>query len=224
MSPEPAVIPEVRDAAERLDAVLVEVDDSAVRASSGLPGWSRGHVLTHIANFSEAMTRQVEEALAGRLIEMYDGGRPARVAAIEAGAGRSAEELKQHVSRATKGLTAAWDRVDDWSRPVLHRDGTLADTVYTGWREIEIHTVDLALEPTSDQWPTEFCLHLFDFLRPRTPEGTHLILQAGETRWEHGEGEPVLLTGTLPDLTAWFAGRTPVGKLTGTPPDLLPWP
>lgn len=224
MSPQVAVTPAVRDAAERLNAVLVEVDDTAVRAPSGLPGWSRGHVLTHIAYFSEAMTRQVEEALAGRLIEMYDGGRPAREAAIEAGAGRSADELKQHVSRTTKGLLAAWDRVDDWSRPVLHRDGTLADTVYTGWRELEIHTVDLALEPTSDQWSTEFCLHLLDFLRPRTPEGTHLILQAGDTRWEHGEGTPVLLTGNLQDLTAWFAGRTPVNNLTGPAPALLPWP
>lgn len=216
--------PEVRAAAERLDAVLVEVDDTAVRAPSGLPGWSRGHVLSHIANFSEAMTRQVEEARAGRLVEMYDGGRPARDAAIEAGAGRSAEELKRHVGRATAGLLAAWDRVDDWGRPVLHRDGTLADTVYTGWRELEIHTVDLALEPASDEWSTEFCLHLLDFLRPRTPEGVRLILQAGETRWEHGEGEAVVLTGTLTDLTAWFAGRTPVSKITGSTPELLPWP
>jgi maleylpyruvate isomerase len=181
-------------------------------------------VLTHIAYFSEAMTRQVEEALAGRLIEMYDGGRPAREAAIEAGAGRSAEELKQHVSRATKGLIAAWDRVDDWTRPVQHRNGTLADTVYTGWRELEIHSVDLALEPTSDQWSTEFCLHLLDFLRPRIPEGTHLILQADDTRWEHGEGKPVRLSGNLTDLTAWFAGRTPANNPTGPTPALLPWP
>lgn len=115
--------PEVGAAVVRLNEVIAELDDPAVRAPSGLPGWPRGHVLTHIAYFSEAMTRQVTEALAGRFIEMSDGGRPARDAAIESGAARSAEELKRHVSKATTGLIAAWDRVgaDDWARPVRHR-------------------------------------------------------------------------------------------------------
>lgn len=216
--------PDVTASAGRLDGVLAELDDAAVRAPSGLPGWSRGHVLTHIANFSEAMTRQVDEANAGRLVEMYDGGRPARDAGIEAGAGRSAEELKQHVSRATTALLAAWERVEDWTRPVRHRDSTLAATVYAGWRELEIHTVDLALQPTSDDWSEEFCLHLLDFLRARTPDGIHLILDAGETRWENGIGEQRVLTGKLTDLTAWYAGRKPVGPVAGSTPELLPWP
>jgi maleylpyruvate isomerase len=34
--------------------------------------------MIHLANFSQAMTRQVDESLAGRLIDMYDGGRAAR--------------------------------------------------------------------------------------------------------------------------------------------------
>jgi maleylpyruvate isomerase len=208
----------------RLNALLVDLDDAAVRAPSGLPGWSRGHVLTHIANFSEAMTRQVEEALAGRLIEMYDGGRPARDAAIEAGSGRSADELRDHVTTAGTGLLAAWAKVDDWSRPVLHRDSDLAATVYTGWREYEVHTVDLALQPTSDDWSDEFCLHLLDFLRPRTPTGVHLILDAGDVRWENGTGEDRVLTGRLTDLTSWLAGRPLVRPITGDLPDLKPWP
>ncbi|WP_344221660.1 maleylpyruvate isomerase family mycothiol-dependent enzyme [Kribbella sancticallisti] len=216
--------PEVIAAAGRLDGVLAELDDTAARAPSGLPGWSRGHVVTHLANFSEAMTRQVDEALAGRLVEMYDGGRPARDAAIEAGAGRPAEELRQHVSRATTGLIAAWERVDDWTRPVRHRDSTLGATVYAGWRELEVHTVDLAMAPTSDEWSEEFCLHLLDFLRPRTPDGLHLILDTGENRWENGSGEPRVLSGRLTDLTAWMAGRQPREPLTGDLPELAPWP
>jgi maleylpyruvate isomerase len=218
------VKPEVTAAAGRLDGVLAGLDDAAVRAPSGLPGWSRGHVLTHIANFSEAMTRQVDEAIAGRLVEVYDGGRPARDAGIEVGAGRSAKELKQHVSQATEGLLAAWAKVDDWSLPVRYRDGTLTDTAYAGWREFEIHTVDLALEPTTDDWSEEFCRHLCDFLRARTPESIHLILDAGETRWENGTGEERVLRGKLTDLAAWYAGRTPVGPVDGPIPELLPWP
>jgi maleylpyruvate isomerase len=206
----------------RLNGLVVTLDDQAVRASSGLPGWSRGHVLTHVANFSEAMTRQIEEALAGRLIEMYDGGRPARDAAIEAGAGRSADELRNHLATASAGLLAAWGKVDDWSRPVLHRDSDLAATVYAGWREYEVHSVDLALEPTSDDWSEEFCVHLLDFLRPRVPTRIHLILDSGDLRWENGAGEDLVLTGDLTDLTAWLAGRP--HSITGDLPDLNPWP
>jgi maleylpyruvate isomerase len=216
--------PDVEASVERLNVVLAELDDEAVRAPSGLPGWSRGHVLTHVANFSEAMTRQVDEARAGRLIDMYDGGRPARDAAIEAGAGRSAEALKHHVSTACAGLLAAWEKVDDWSRPVRHRDSDLATTVYAAWREYEVHLVDLALQPTSDDWSEEFCLHLLDFLRPRTPDGIHLILDAGHIRWENGSGEDRLLTGTLPTLTSWLAGRALAHPITGNLPDLNPWP
>ncbi|WP_328327964.1 maleylpyruvate isomerase family mycothiol-dependent enzyme [Kribbella sp. NBC_00382] len=214
--------PPIEASVNRLNALLVNLDEQAVRAPSGLPGWSRGHVLTHLANFSEAMTRQVEEALASRLVEMYDGGRPARDAAIEAGAGRSADELTNHVATASAGLLAAWGKVDDWSRPVLHRNSDLAATVYAGWREYEVHTVDLALESTSDDWSEEFCLHLLDFLRPRTPDGVHLVLDSGDMRWENGTGEDLVLTGKLTDLTAWFAGRP--HSVVGDLPDLNPWP
>jgi maleylpyruvate isomerase len=221
-----AAIDEVRSAVARLNGVLAALDEAAVRAPSGLPGWSRGHVMIHLANFSQAMTRQVDEALAGRLIDLYDGGRPARDAAIEAGAGQSAEELKRLVREATTALVWAWDEVgpDDWARSVRHRESTLRDTVFAGWREMEVHTVDLALEPTSDAWSHEFCLHLLGFLRPRTPDNTRLVLRSGETTCENGTGEPRVLTGKLTDLTAWLAGRTPQGPIGGDLPQLKPWP
>jgi maleylpyruvate isomerase len=219
--------PEVKAAAQRVNDTVATADEAVVRAPSGLPGWSRGHVITHIANFSEAMTRQVEEALQGRVIEVYDGGRPARDAAIEAGAGRPAAELVDHLREATTALITAWDKVgpEDWERPILHRNSNLAAGIHATWRELAVHTVDLALEPTADSWPQEFCLHLLDFLRPRTPEGIHLILQSDDgTTWENGTGQDVVLTGKLTDLTAWYAGRTPPGPITGSAPDLLPWP
>lgn len=214
----------VRAAVDRLNGVLAAVDDAVVRAPSGLPGWSRGHVMAHIANFSVGMTRQVTEGIAGRLVEMYDGGRPARDAAIEADAQKSAAELTERVAVTTSGLLEAWDQVDDWTRRVWHRDGTLADTVYTGWREVEIHMVDLNLKPTSDEWSEEFCLHLLEFLRPRTPAGIKLVLDAGTTRWEEGTGQERVIDGRLTDLAAWMAGRQPRGPLKGDLPDLAPWP
>ena len=153
---------DVKTAVTRLNTLLADLNDETARAASGLPGWSRGHVITHIANFSEAMTRQVEEALQGRLVEMYDGGRPARDAGIEAGAGRPAAELTSHLERATTALVTAWDKVgpDDWTRPVLHRNSNLIAAVDATWRELAIHTVDLDLGVTPASWPPAFCLHL----------------------------------------------------------------
>ena len=216
--------PEVPAAVQRLNVVLAEVDESAARGPSALPGWSRAHVVAHLGNFGDAMTRQVEEALEGRQVDMYDGGPPARNAAIESDAARPVDELTQHVREALANLVAAWERVDDWSRPIRHRNGTLADTVYNAWREVDVHAADLDLSYTTDDWSQDFCMHLLAFLRPRVPEGTRLVLQAPGVRWAHGEGDELVIEGKLTDLTAWMAGRQPRGPLTGDLPELQPWP
>ncbi|MEV6281756.1 maleylpyruvate isomerase family mycothiol-dependent enzyme [Kribbella sp. NPDC051770] len=218
--------PEVPAAvAERLIEVVAGVDEAAAREPSMLPGWSRAHVMAHLVGFSDAMTRQVTEANARRLVEFYDGGMPARVAAIESRSTEPVDVLKREIARATAALVSAWGQVEDWSRPVTHRNGTLADTVYTGWRELTIHTADLGLShATTDDWPEDFCLHLLDFLRPRVPAGTQLVLQAPNHRWTEGESDQVVVEGNLTDLTAWLAGRRPQRELTGDLPELLPWP
>jgi maleylpyruvate isomerase len=217
---------DVRATADQLLTLTADLDDAAARGASALPGWSRGHVITHIANFSEAMTRQVEEALQGRLVEVYDGGRPARDAAIEAGADRPAAELRTHLTEAVGNLLAAWDKVGptDWPLPILHRNSNLSAGLQATWRELTIHTTDLDLGVTPAAWSESFCLHLLDFLRPRTPEDIHLILQSPTTTWDNGTGDPITLEGTLTDLTAWYAGRQPPGPITGPAPELLPWP
>jgi maleylpyruvate isomerase len=60
---------DVHAIADQLLTLTAGLDDATARGDSDLPGWSRGHVMTHLAYFSEAMTRQVDEALQGRLIE-----------------------------------------------------------------------------------------------------------------------------------------------------------
>ncbi|RZT19883.1 maleylpyruvate isomerase [Kribbella sp. VKM Ac-2569] len=217
---------EVRAIADQLLAVTADLDDATARADSALPGWSRGHVITHIANFSEAMTRQVDQALQGRLVEVYDGGRPARDAAIEAGADRPAAELRSHVSQAVTTLLASWDKVGptDWPLPILHRNSNLSAGLQATWRELTIHTTDLDLGITPTTWSDDFCLHLLDFLRARTPDNTHLILKSPTHTWDNGTGTDITLEGTFTDLTAWYAGRPTPGPITGPTPDLLPWP
>lgn len=213
----------------RLRGLLDGLTDDAARAPSALPGWTRGHVLSHVEGVAQALARQARYALRGRTVEVYDGGRPARDAAIEAGHGRSAAELAAAVGDALDEAAASWGAVGagDWRRPVSYRDGTVLTAGLAWWRELEIHTADAQLGSGPDSWPPQLCVHLVDFLAVRVPYGTELRLTAvdADRSWTLGRGEPVAVGGRLTDLAAWLAGRAPQQQLTGDPlPELGSWP
>lgn len=213
----------------RLRGLLGALTDDAAREPSALPGWTRGHVLTHLEGVARALARQARYALRGRLVEVYDGGRPARDAAIEAGHGRSAGRLAAAVGDALDEAEASWGAVGpgDWQRPVSYRDGTVLTAGLAWWRELEIHTADARLGTGPDRWPPHLCVHLVDFLSVRVPYGTELRLTAvdAERSWTLGSGEPVEVGGRLTDVAAWLAGRAPQQPLTGGPlPELDGWP
>ena len=203
----------IRRAHTELGAVLGPLTDAQVTAPSRLPGWSRGHVLAHLAGLGSAVTRQVEHARRGEGVELYQGGRPARDAAIEAGAPASAAHhvrtLRQRMARIDTllaGLTPA-----DWELPVRFRDGVVAAMVLAWWREVEIHLTDLDLGRGSDGWSQEFCDHAIEFLAARVPAGTLLVLESPDG-WvrELGAGDRRVVRGARTDLVAWLAGREPV--------------
>jgi len=212
----------------RLRELLTQLTDDAARAPSALPGWTRGHVLTHIEGVSLALARQARYAPRGKLIEVYDGGRPARDAAIEAGHGRSAAQLRTALGDALDEAEASWSAVGtgDWQRPVRFRDGVLLDAGLAWWRELEIHTADALLGPGIADWSRPFCAHAVEYLASRAPVGVRLSLIATDDSWTRtfGTGRPVAVSGALPDLAAWLAGRHPTGPLTGDLPPLGPWP
>ncbi|MFD1146294.1 maleylpyruvate isomerase family mycothiol-dependent enzyme [Saccharothrix hoggarensis] len=208
------------DAHRRLAVLIEDLTDEQVAQPSALPGWTRGHVLSHLANVTAALAGQAEHE--GTRVEVYPGGRPARDAGIEAGAGRSAAGHRAAIAHAVARLAKAWENVRDWETPVFYRDGTLTGTAYAVWREVEIHLRDLDLGPVT--WTPEFGDHVVDFLSVRVPGGTRLTLRSDERVWTIGEGEDVTLTGSLTDLLAWLAGREPEGPVVGDKPRLNPWP
>ncbi|MER0478380.1 maleylpyruvate isomerase family mycothiol-dependent enzyme [Streptomyces sp. Edi2] len=222
---------------ERLRALLPALTDDAVRGPSELPGWTRAHVLSHIEGVARALARQARYALRGELIEPYDGGRPARAAAIEAGAVRGAAALGDAVRAALDEASAAWSAVGpaDWTRPVRHRNGDLRSALLAWWRELEIHAADARIGHGPRDWPRELCHHLLDHLAPRVPEGLPLVLTATDETFSRRYGDAgapsVTVSGTLTDLAAWLARRTPQQPLdcrrpgrTVPPPELLDWP
>jgi maleylpyruvate isomerase len=145
---------------QRLLADLEDLTDEQARRASLLPGWTIGHVLTHIARNADAFTRLLEHADRGLSTDMYEGGAVARNAAIEAGAGRSARELSRDVRQSIYALEAQWARTSatGWAGSGRGAAGEIpmVEVPFRRWREVEGHRVDLGLGATPADWPPAY--------------------------------------------------------------------
>ena len=146
--------------------------DADVRAPSLLPGWSRGHVLTHIARNADGIAVTLEGALRGEDVPRYPHGMAGRNADIEDGSGRSPEALIEDVGTSAARLDAVFARVLAAGPPVLTRTAdknTPVQWLGARWREVEIHHVDLGLDSYGPRdWPAEFVERQLLFLHGRT--------------------------------------------------------
>jgi len=79
----------IAESTGRLLATAAELTDDQAREPSLLPGWSRGHVLTHLARNADGLRNLLIWARTGVVTPQYPSGQ-ARDAAIEPGAGRPA--------------------------------------------------------------------------------------------------------------------------------------
>ncbi len=214
--------------------ITATVDEAAAAGPSALPGWDRAHVLAHIDGFSRAAARQLDTAGAQEPFEMYDGGMDGRNHAIEMTALMRPDAL---VARTTESLDALETSIrgigaGGWNLATGFRNGTVEELGYAIWRELVIHTSDLALSNSVADWEPEFCAHLFEALEARVPESRRYILQPhGAQRITLGHGDDAtVLSGTAFDLAAWLAGRAPLGPVQATAdadgadlPELGPW-
>jgi maleylpyruvate isomerase len=178
--------------------LIVGVNDSVARRASLLPGWTVGHVLTHLARNAEAMCSRIEGVMRGNVVEQYAGGAVGRAAAIEAGAARDAHQILDDAVHWAARLDRLFaDLSDDcWARPVRTLGGgehAVALLPYRRWREVEVHLADLDRGFTSRDWSPE----LIDRMLPDLVTGL-------PTRADPRE------------LAAWLLGR-------GSPPQLQPW-
>lgn len=216
------------EAHRSLERLVAGLSDQQVAEASALPGWSRGHVLAHLADNARMFARLAEHALRGELVAGYDGGVEERDAIIEAKAGLDAAGHRAQLAAHTARLEASWARATDadWGRPVTFRDADLAATVFARWREAWIHMVDLALDVRPSDWPEDLAEHAIDFLLGRLPAGTRLRAEDVDRQWSVGGGPTgAVVTGGVRDLAAWLAGRTPgVAPAAEELPALGPWP
>jgi maleylpyruvate isomerase len=212
-----------------LAADLAGRDADWAAQPSGLPKWSRGHVVAHLAGNSDGMLNLVEWARTGVETPMYASA-DARASEIERRSGFPWPELRGDVLAGAERLTTAISSLDE---PVAARTLRLgsgapvatADLAATRIREIEIHRVDLAAEYQPVDWTEPFVLRTFGQLAPffhdkrDVPAGLLRSTDSGRC-WEVGAKGPDLL-GTEADLLAWLLGR-PHGPLRTSDNSPLP--
>jgi maleylpyruvate isomerase len=178
------LLAELHKAADAVSSLVAKLTEADVPAPSALPGWTRGHVLAHIAGISNAMARQLEYAARGERVELYDGGHEGRTKAIEMSAGHAQEQHRADLDSALERALRAFDSLDvgdagaaGWRAPISYRGGVVLDGGLALWRELVIHASDLNTGRGPETWSRPFCEHLFTFLAARVPEEQRLVLQ-----------------------------------------------
>jgi maleylpyruvate isomerase len=117
-----------------------------------LPGWSIGHVLTHVARNADSTLRM----LAG--LAQYWKGVESRTSDIELGAGRNWDELVDDVEATNDAVIGRVREVDDWSGTVQATTAVRPKVTVPQMRrrEVEIHHVDLGLGYGFADLPADF--------------------------------------------------------------------
>ncbi|MFF3321713.1 maleylpyruvate isomerase family mycothiol-dependent enzyme [Streptomyces sp. NPDC002889] len=217
----------VREATDRLLSAAARLDNAAIGGPSRLPGWSRGHVLAHLARNADA----VVNILGGR--PMYESAE-ARDADIERDAPRPLADQLSDVRESAARFQAAGAEAADWSRTVELRNGVKDAAARIPFRrlvEVELHHVDLDIGYELEDLPKEFTEREIDFLAERfgghkDVPSTGLATDDGQF-WTTGggaDGAAVVVTGTASELLGWLAGRRDGSALevTGGPLPALP--
>ena len=228
----------VTDATDRLLTTIRSLDDGAVHEPSLLPGWSRGHVLTHIARNADGIGNVLRTAITGEVTPMYVS-KEARDADIQAGAGRSAADLEADVESSAERLLALFAEVPADQLDLRVPDGRgrqvrVRNTTGMRLSEVDYHHVDLATAYTFEEVPdlvlhhgltaTELRFNHRDDVPAFSATGR---LASGETvSLKVGDDGPEV-EGPAGELLAWLTGRSDGKVLTvvrgGSLPALPAW-
>ncbi|GAA2477828.1 maleylpyruvate isomerase family mycothiol-dependent enzyme [Terrabacter carboxydivorans] len=214
---------------ERLVSTAASFRNDAVLAPSLCEGWSRGHVLAHVARNADALVRVCDVALTGQADTMYDDV-ASRDADIDKGARRSAHDhatdIRDSAARLAERLEAL--RPEHADVKVERTPGGFPIAVgmvaFMRLREVVFHHVDLDAGYTFASAPAEVVtLFLRDavnrLVHADSPPSLHLVTTEGG---EHVVGDGATrVTGPAAQVLLWLArGRSDGVRIEGPVPPL----
>lgn len=176
---------------------LDELPDGDLDRPTGLPGWSRRHVVAHVHYNAEALRRLVHWAATGEQTPMYRDAAQ-RAAEIETGAQIPAQELRSLAHHSAAALAAEFDALPQgaMSRQVTTAQGRVIPPVEIPWlrtREVAVHVVDLDAGVGFADLPDDL--------------NTALVSDAAAKHCAGGMAAP---------LAAWLTGRSPAAPQLGS--------
>ncbi|GAA0985879.1 hypothetical protein GCM10009555_062120 [Acrocarpospora macrocephala] len=195
----------VHDGTVRLGEALARVDDASLGTLTCLPGWTRRHVLAHLAANADALGNLVRWAETGHVTPMYASPED-RANGIEKGLLLSAQELAARVLDSAASLHRGWDGLSEaqWVREVVTAQGRPLPASEIPWlraREVYVHLVDLDVGYRFQDLPTDFLRALRDDVLAK-------------------RGDVPAITASLADEVAWLTGRP---HQVVDAPALTPW-
>ncbi len=207
-----------------LDRTVADLDD--IGAPSLCAGWTRGHVVTHVARNAEAIGRLVRATVDGTGDPMYASSE-ARDAEIDAGAGRDRDAQLEDLRRTAATVRVELDQLGpEHAGRLLERTPGVAlvrseDLPYMRLREVVIHHVDLdagfGFADIEPELLTLFIDRKVGLLR-RDDDAPDLTLRSTEgEEWTVGTGASEV-TGSRAGLLAWLTR----GDTSGVSADPLP--
>jgi len=205
------------DGAAHLRGLMTRMGEDAFAAPSALPGWSRAHVLTHVARNADALINLLTWARTGTRTPAYTG-REQRDADIEAGARRPSGEIRADVVESSDRLAQVVRSMPEaaWSARVENAQGRELPATDIPWlraREMWIHAVDLDVGASFDDMPAPMVAELLADVaatmgdRPGCP-ALCLVAPDGRAWSVGGSGTATTVTGPAPRLAAWLLGRS----------------
>ena len=211
---------------------VAALDDAAVAGPSRLPGWTRGHVVTHLARNADALVNLLTWARTGTPTPMYPSVE-ARNAGIEAGAARPIAEQRADLELTARRLmeTARAMSPQDWRATVRSAQGRQIPASEIPWmrvREVWIHLADLDAGPGFEALPDAVARALVHDVARWMDGRVGTRIQLPDATFGGIPGEPLVrVHGSPQALTEWLVGRSRGETLEveggGAVPELPRW-
>jgi len=217
------------EAGQRLVRTVDRFTGDDWAAPSLLPGWSRAHVVAHLALNGEALRDVLHGVVERNPVAMYASPEQRDTDIEELAAadhadlrGRLLAVLTTFQEAMVSLPESAWD--GRFERTPGGQELPLSALALMRVREIEIHHADLGVGYTADQWPTKFAEVVVDGMVKRLdPEPSFRVTPLDSERsWEVGEiGErSAIVTGPVTQLAWWLTGREPGDQVVCSRGDL----
>lgn len=224
---------ETEVATDRFAETVGALTDEQLRAPSLLPGWTRGHVVTHVARNADGMRNLLVWARTGVETPQYPSWEQ-RDKDIDSGAERSAEELLKDVVESAARFRAEVDRLEPehWGVAVRTISSTRTfparDVLRSRRTEVEVHHADLGASYSPADWPEEFVRTLIARVQDDRADGPSMVLSSTDVDglWKLGQGAGPEISGPAWALAWWLVGRgdgTELTSSTGELPRLSRW-